>query len=137
LNIKVKRAMKNIFFITILCISTFFNCEKFKTNTSVSISTEKMLALVKFDEVQLIDVRTPAEFAEGHLKNAKNIDFYSPDFDLQIEALDKSIPVILYCKSGRRSAKCASKLNAKGFTSIYDLDGGIQLWKIEKRQIYN
>ena len=129
--------MKNIFFIAILCISTFFNCEKFKTNTSVSISTEKMLALVKFDEVQLIDVRTPAEFAEGHLKNAKNIDFYSPDFDLQIEALDKSIPVILYCKSGRRSAKCASKLNAKGFTSIYDLDGGIQLWKIEKRQIYN
>ena len=96
-----------------------------------------MLALVKFDEVQLIDVRTPAEFAEGHLKNAKNIDFYSPDFDLQIEALDKSIPVILYCKSGRRSAKCALKLNAKDFTSIYDLDGGIQLWKIEKRQIYN
>lgn len=129
--------MKNIFFIAILCSSTFFNCEKFKTNTSVSISTEQMLALVKFYEVQLIDVRTPAEFAEGHLKNAKNIDFYSPDFDLQIEALDKSIPVILYCKSGRRSAKCASKLNAKGFTSIYDLDGGIQLWKIEKRQIYN
>ena len=129
--------MKNIFFIAILCSSTFFNCEKFKTNTSVSISTEQMLALVKFDEVQLIDVRTPAEFAEGHLKNAKNIDFYSPDFDLQIEALDKSIPVILYCKSGSRSAKCASKLNAKGFTSIYDLDGGIQLWKIEKRQIYN
>ena len=129
--------MKNIFFIAILCSSTFFNCEKLKTNTSVSISTEQMLALVKFDEVQLIDVRTPAEFAEGHLKNAKNIDFYSPDFDLQIEALDKSIPVILYCKSGRRSAKCASKLTAKGFTSIYDLDGGIQLWKIEKRQIYN
>jgi len=129
--------MKNIFFITILCISTFFNCEKFKTNTSVSISTEKMLALVKFDEVQLIDVRTPAEFAEGHLKNAKNIDFYSPDFDLQIEALDKSIPVILYCKSGRRSAKCASKLNAKGFSSVYDLDGGIKLWKFEKRQIFN
>jgi rhodanese-related sulfurtransferase len=126
--------MKNIFFIAILCSSTFFNCEKFKTNTSELISTEQMLALVKFDEVQLIDVRTPAEFAEGHLKNAKNIDFYSPDFDLQIEALDKSIPVILYCKSGRRSAICASKLNAKGFTSVYDLDGGIQLWKIEKRQ---
>ena len=50
---------------------------------------------MKFDEVQLIDVRTPAEFAEGHLKNPKNIDFYSPDFALQIEALDKSIPVIL------------------------------------------
>ena len=67
--------MKNIFFIVVLCSSTFFNCEKFKTNTSELISTKQMLALVKFDEVQLIDVRTPAEFAEGHLKNAKNIDF--------------------------------------------------------------
>jgi rhodanese-related sulfurtransferase len=96
-----------------------------------------MLELVKLEEVQLIDVRTPAEFADGHLKNAKNIDFYSPNFDLQIEALDKSIPVILYCKSGRRSAKCASKFNSKGFTYIYDLEGGINLWKFEKRQIYN
>jgi rhodanese-related sulfurtransferase len=119
--------MKNIFFIAILSCGTFFNCTKLKTKTSVLISTEQMLALVKFDEVQLIDVRTPAEFADGHLKNAKNIDFYSPDFDLKIEAFDKSIPVILYCKSGRRSAKCASKLNAKGFTSVYDLDGGFQL----------
>lgn len=80
-----------------------------------------MLELVKLDEVQLIDVRTPAEFADRHLKNAKNIDFYSPNFDLQIEALDKSIPVILYCKSGRRSAKCVSKLKLKGFKVIYDL----------------
>ena len=47
-----------------------------------------MLELVKLEEVQLIDVRTPAEFAEGHIENAKNIDFYSAYFDLQIDALD-------------------------------------------------
>ena len=129
--------MKNIFLIAILCCGILFNCTKLKTNTSVLISAEQMLELVKLEEVQLIDVRTSAEFTDGHLKNAKNIDFYSPNFDLQIEALDKSIPVILYCKSGRRSAKCASKLNAKGFSSVYDLDGGIKLWKFEKRQIYN
>lgn len=129
--------MKNIFFIAILCGSTLFNCTKFKTKTSVLISAEEMLRLIKIDEVQLIDVRTPAEFADGHLKNAKNIDFYSPNFDLRIDALDKSIPVILYCKSGRRSAKCASKLNSKGFTLIYDLKGGINLWKFEEKQIYN
>tara|TARA_B100001059_G_scaffold226435_1_gene254780 strand:- start:649 stop:1062 length:414 start_codon:yes stop_codon:yes gene_type:complete len=137
LNTKAQMAMKNIFFIAIFCSSTFFNCEKFKTNTSFLISAEQMLEFVKLNDVQLIDVRTSAEFADGHLKNAKNIDFYSPNFDMQIEALDKSIPVILYCKSGRRSAKCASKLNAKGFSSVYDLDGGIKLWKFEKRQIYN
>ena len=129
--------MKNIFLIAILCFGILFNCTKLKTKTSVLISAEQMLELVKLEEVQLIDVRTSAEFTDGHLKNAKNIDFYSPNFDLQIEALDKSIPVILYCKSGLRSAKCASKLNAKGFSSVYDLDGGIKLWKFEKRQIYN
>ena len=96
-----------------------------------------MLELVKFGEVQLIDVRTPNEFAKGHLHNAKNINFYDANFDIQIDDLDKSIPVILYCKSGRRSAKCFSKLNSKGFKIIYDLQGGISLWEIEGRQISN
>ena len=129
--------MKNIFLIAILCCGILFNCTKLKTKTSVLISAEQMLELVKLEEVQLIDVRTPAEFAEGYIENAKNIDFYSPNFDLRIDALDKSIPVILYCKSGQRSAKCASKLNLKGFTLIYDLKGGINLWRFEERQIYN
>ena len=129
--------MKNIFLIAILCCGIPFNCTKLKTNTSVLISAEQMLELVKLEEVQLIDVRTPAEFAEGHIENAKNIDFYSANFDLQIDALDKSIPVILYCKSGGRSAKCVSKLNLKGFKVIYDLQGGINHWGFEGRQIYN
>ena len=129
--------MKNIFLIAILCCGILFNCTKLKTNTSVLISAEQMLELVKLEEVQLIDVRTPAEFADGHIENAKNIDFYSANFDLQIDALDKSIPVILYCKSGRRSAKCVSKLNSKGFKVIYDLQGGINHWGFEGRQIYN
>ena len=129
--------MKNIFLIAILCCGILFNCTKLKTNTSVLISAEQMLELVKLEEVQLIDVRTPAEFADGHIENAKNIDFYSANFDLHIDALDKSIPVILYCKSGRRSAKCVSKLNSKGFKVIYDLRGGINHWGFEGRQIYN
>ena len=129
--------MKNIFLIAILCCGILFNCTKLKTNTSVLISAEQMLELVKLEEVQLIDVRTPAEFADGHIENAKNIDFYSANFDLHIDALDKSIPVILYCKSGRRSAKCVSKLNSKGFKVIYDLQGGINHWGFEGRQIYN
>ena len=129
--------MKNIFLIPILCCGILFNCTKLKTKTSVLISAEQMLELVKLEEVQLIDVRTPAEFAEGHIENTKNIDFYSANFDLQIDALDKSIPVILYCKSGRRSAKCISRLNTKDFKVIYDLQGGINHWGFEGRQIYN
>ena len=85
--------MKNIFLIVILSCGILFNCTKLKTKTSVLISAEQMLELVKLEEVQLIDVRTPVEFAEGHIENAKNIDFYSANFDLQIDALDKSIPV--------------------------------------------
>tara|TARA_Y100000385_G_scaffold278633_1_gene327182 strand:- start:1172 stop:1561 length:390 start_codon:yes stop_codon:yes gene_type:complete len=129
--------MKNIFLITILCTGALFSCEKSKPKNSVLISAEQMLELVKLEDVQLIDVRTPTEFVEGHIENAKNIDFYSADFDLKIDALDKSIPVILYCKSGRRSARCISRLNSKNFKVIYDLQGGISLWEFEGRQIYN
>ena len=65
--------------------------------------------------VQLIDVRTPAEYAEGHIANSKNINITGEDFDAQVALLDKSKPVLLYCKSGMRSAKASLRLKELGF----------------------
>ena len=79
--------------------------------------------------VQLIDIRRPEEFAAGHIKNAKNIDFYGSDFTrLMEQELDKEQPVYLYCRSGGRSGKAAATLSAMGY-KIYDLKGGILDWK--------
>lgn len=76
-------------------------------------------------EVQLIDVRTPDEFDAGHIKYAKNIDFFSAKFAEDFNKLDKQKPIYIYCRSGSRSKKSAMKLSEMGFKEIYDLKGGI------------
>lgn len=72
----------------------------------------------------LLDVRTPSEYAEGHIENAKNIDFSSASFESEIDKLDKEQTVFLYCAIGVRSTKAANLLRKKGFKHVFDLDGG-------------
>ncbi|MEO1436628.1 MAG: rhodanese-like domain-containing protein, partial [Bacteroidota bacterium] len=74
--------------------------------------------------LQLIDVRTPEEVAQGAIEGATNINFRASDFQEKILALDKEQPVLVYCKSGGRSGKTADLLVKQGFTKVYDLDGG-------------
>lgn len=88
---------------------------------------------LKQSDVQLIDVRTPEEFNQGHLENAKNIDIMGDDFDAQVASLDKTKPVMVYCKSGGRSAKASERLKELGFTTITDLEGGITNWNSENK----
>lgn len=76
-------------------------------------------------KVQLIDVRTPDEYNSGHIKDAKNIDFFSAKFDVEFNKLDKEKPMYIYCRSGSRSRQSANKLIEMGFKEIYDLKGGI------------
>ena len=127
--------MKKI--IAILIISSFllFQCKRSKEGSPQLISAHQMKELLERDSVQLIDVRTGEEFYKGHIENAQNIDFFSADFDLKMAALDNSKPLILYCRSGRRIAKSASKLADKDFMFIYDLKGGIIQWIFEGNQI--
>lgn len=77
---------------------------------------------------QLIDVRTPEEYAVDKINNAKNINWNGDSFVSEVEKLDKSKPVFVYCKVGGRSADAAQKLSKLGFKEIYNLDGGIMKW---------
>lgn len=77
---------------------------------------------------QILDVRTPEEFAADHIGNAKNVNWLGNSFVSDAEKFDKSKPVFVYCKSGGRSQKAAEKLSELGFTTIYQLDGGILKW---------
>ena len=76
----------------------------------------------------LIDVRTPSEFNDGHIKNALNIDFKRSDFNVRTESISKNQTLYLYCLSGGRSAKAASQLRSQGFT-VYELKGGMLKWR--------
>jgi rhodanese-related sulfurtransferase len=92
------------------------------------ISATEFKAKLGEENIQLIDVRTPEEHNAGKIGNASNIDFYSDDFQSQLEKLDKTKPVMLYCASGGRSGKAASMMNSMGFTEVYDLSGGYNGW---------
>lgn len=77
---------------------------------------------------QILDVRTPEEYASEHLQNAQNVNWLSADFVANTSKYDKSKPVFVYCKSGGRSHKAAEKLAELGFTNIIELEGGILKW---------
>lgn len=111
-----------------------FSC-KTETKDAKIVTPEEMQSILELDGVQLVDVRTPEEYKEGYIENSQNIDYYSPTFDEDIKKLDKSKPVILYCKSGNRSAKCAKKLIEAGFEKVYELEGGITEWKYNGMEV--
>ena len=73
----------------------------------------------------LLDVRTPGEFAEGHLDGALNIDLESSAFKAEIAKLDKTLPYFVYCRSGSRSAQAVAIMRTEGIKNITELSGGI------------
>ena len=91
--------------------------------------------LIKNPEVQLVDVRTLAEYTEGHIAGSLNINVKDENFVSCIDdLLTKDKEVAVYCRSGRRSRTAAEILIKKGF-KVYNLDKGILNWIEEGREI--
>ncbi len=136
-NIKYNLQMKHVFTIlSIALLLCFSSCDKDQDKGEITLVTaEEMQKLLDQKDVQLVDVRTPEEYKSGNIPGAQNIDFNSPTFDEDISKLDKTKPVILYCKAGGRSAKCSQKLRKAGFIKIYELEGGITQWKFDDFEI--
>lgn len=99
-------------------------------NTSIFkvVSSKEFKTLMSKKGAQLIDVRTPKEYNDGHIGTAKNIDFYGSTFKSQMEKLDRNKPVLLYCHSGGRSGQALTMLKSMGFKEVYDLKGGWSSW---------
>lgn len=99
------------------------------SNNVKSVNTEQFSKLLLLDNVQVLDVRTAEEYEGGHIEDAVNIDVLKDDFKAKAAKLDKSKPVLVYCRSGKRSMKAASTLESMGFTRIVNLDGGMLAWE--------
>ena len=105
----------------------FCGCGNTKNNESVkTVNVEEFAEKMAQQDVRLIDVRTPKEYAEGHLVGAENIDVKAADFAERIKDLKGTVAV--YCRGGRRSIKAAEQLSKQGCT-VYNLDGGILAWQ--------
>lgn len=104
-----------------------------------STATDSKLELQPVAEIQeivesppaglvVLDIRTPEEFAAGHLAGAINVDYYADDFEDQLADLDLDVPYVMYCNSGNRSANALPVMDSLGFQEVYELEGGIQAW---------
>lgn len=108
-----------------------FLSQIFKTNTNIkNISAASLKDLMGSGEnLQIIDVRTKAEYQQNKIAKSTNIDVFQSDFEQKCESkFDLSKPVLLYCRSGQRSMNAARKLEKIGFEDIYNLRGGMMAW---------
>ena len=91
------------------------------------ISASEARAMIQSSpNLLVVDVRTPEEFAQGHLQGAINIPL--SNLPTQISSLDRNRPILVYCQTGHRSAQAAALLMNSGFTQVYDMDGGLDAW---------
>ncbi len=79
----------------------------------------------------LLDVRTPVEYADGHLEGSVLIDYYSETFSDQLNELDKAKPYLIYCRSGGRSGRALNTMRNLGFEEVYNVLGGILQWEAD------
>jgi rhodanese-related sulfurtransferase len=105
-------------------------CNSTAQTTAQTVNADTFEKGITEKEVQILDVRTPEEFNQGHLSNAMLANWNEKEeFIRRIDALDKDEPVYIYCLSGGRSAAAANLLREKGFSQITELQGGINAWK--------
>lgn len=92
------------------------------------VGAKQVFDLIQNDKILILDVRTPGEFAAGHIKNSVLIpvQILKTEMEKMIEYKDK--PVLVYCRSGNRSVTASNILNSNGFKDLYNLKGGIKDW---------
>ena len=133
-------------FLAVIILSTaFLSCSAQKEKDSqaadtpinqMKVSPPKLTDVGEFEKllaqsgIQIVDVRTPEEHAEGYIAGAQLMDISDEaGFKNSVQGLDKSKPVLVYCAAGGRSARASEYLSEQGFTAVYDLKGGMSAWK--------
>ena len=94
-----------------------------------NISAKEARALIKDVSVISIDVRSPAEIQQGKIMGALELNIADSQFEAKLDKLDKSLSYLVYCRSGRRSARACQIMESKGFDKLYNLTGGFSNWK--------
>ena len=130
LNIKTLLILAIVAIIAIACVTRRGKGSPTSAMPSFSnVGVEGFQTFIATPDVQLLDVRTPDEYAEGHIAGAVLVDVNESDFEGKAVAmLDASRPVAVYCRSGRRSARAASLLTARGY-KVTNLEGGVMAWQ--------
>ena len=136
------RIKQKIVLIAIVLLA-FYSCSQNPANSKTKaiikdISPSEAYQLVQEnaenDDFIIIDVRTPSEYKEGHIKNAININYYDDNFQSKLSKRNKSKTYLIYCKMGGRSGNALAIMEEIGFQRVYNLSSGIAGWAAEGYQ---
>lgn len=127
--------MKKLLYLLLILLA-MTSCEaQQKKQTVQLVPPTEFAQQMSENKGQIIDVRTPKEFASGHIEGAVNLHVYDKDFEQRVDKLQKDEPVYVYCKAGGRSAEAVETLKTKGFTTIIELDGGMDAWSEAQKPV--
>ena len=124
----------------ILTVVVFGGCASGPANTARDLQTSVFRDVATADakslieskaDLTVIDVRTPEEYAAGHLANAINVDVKAADFSNKIGVHDKNKEYLVYCRTGKRSLQAAEVMKGLGFTNVSNMTGGITQWQAD------
>lgn len=116
--------------LSVLCLTCISLITFAQSPAYIRVDADDFQKQLSSPNTQLLDVRTSDEFKSGHISNALQADWNNPaQFAERTAALDKNKTVYIYCLGGGRSSAAAQWLKEKGFTSIIELEGGINSWK--------
>ena len=134
--------MKKILFLTSLLFFGLMSCqsqssEKSNAGTEHPTPGYQDIGIAEFKAkmsepgIVLLDVRTPEETAKGKIEGAMELDFRAENFATEVGKLDKNKTYLIYCRSGNRSGKTCKLMSEQGFTKLYNLEGGYNVWPKE------
>ena len=124
------KTMKNILY-SLFAATMIVGCNNSNATKGFnSVDATRFAEVIENEQVQIIDTRTPAEFSEGHIPGAVNIDIDGEEFEAMVAKLDKSRPVAVYCRGGRRSKEAAEHMVSCGL-EVTELSNGILSWEGE------
>lgn len=124
--------MKQLLLLTLLAFT--LACSNLSPNASdyQTLDVTEFKQKMQGDSIQLVDVRTPNEYGAGHIKGAINANVQDPNFPVDISSkTDTSKQIMIYCRSGARSARAAKIMRDMGYPVIYELKGGYLAWQRE------
>ena len=115
--------------VAVLMTLLVVSCAPVATQRTISVDTAANL-VAEQPELQILDVRRPDEYIAGHLKGATLVTWGDTDFEKQaLTKISRAKPVLVYCRSGRRSTAATESLAGLGFTKLHNLEGGITAWQ--------
>jgi rhodanese-related sulfurtransferase len=119
-------------FVQLLVAAGCVACASAADTNVTHVNAEQAQKLIADKKVVILDIRTPEEFAAGHIAGATNINFRAANFEKALASLDKSQNYLVHCASGNRSTQALPKFQKLEFKSLYHLDGGLRAWQKAK-----